>query len=290
MPRASAVYNGVLYFPSINVSGATKMFAYNGTVTTQISNTTGNNTTADSSDRSASCNNLLYFSSNNPNGVQKLFSYDGSAIVQVSNTAGSNAVTDNLTENLICFKNNLYFIASNSSGVLKLFVAQGNQVSQISNTSGSVTVADNPSTMTILNNILYFSANREPAGNVYKLFSYDGSDLRQVSNTSQNTSVDDGIYGFYAFDGFQTRWANSRFVPYNNKLYFAGKNSSGGNKLFVFDGASVIQVSNSTGTQATNDYPDTPAVFNNKLYFTSNNSGGYAKLYSLCDAAASCTP
>jgi ELWxxDGT repeat protein len=115
-PQHLTVYNNKLYFSALNSPGQSKLYCYDGSTITQISNIrSGNN---DNPQNLAVFNNKLYFSAFNLSGQTKLHCYDGSTITQVSNT---NNVGQDAPSNLTVYNNRLYFSANNASGYTKLF-------------------------------------------------------------------------------------------------------------------------------------------------------------------------
>lgn len=210
------IYNGKLFFNSNNASARLKLYSYDGSVITPISNTAGT-ALNDTAMNHFIFNNKLYFSSLNASGVRKLYEYDDVAgtLKQISNISGS-AALDDAPASLASHNSKLFFTAKNASGYEKVYSYDGTVIQQISNTAGS-SATDAPTSLTVYNNKLYFSANNASA--VKKLYVYDDPSnfLAQVSNTTGSTSVGDDPFGF---------------VIFGTRMYFGSNLSAGVNKLF----------------------------------------------------------
>lgn len=68
-------------------------------------------------------------------------------------------------------------------------------------------------------------------------------------------------------------------VTLNGKMYFVAGNSHSVQKLFVTDGTSIQQLTNTTHNQSTSDDPIYLTVFNNKVYFIATDETGFARLF-----------
>jgi hypothetical protein len=260
--------NGSLFFSAyITSSGTNRLYKYNGSTITQISNNTVTTSASSSGDNATNLvcyNNTLYFSmdeSQTANTTTKLFKYcDGSAS------------------------------CGGTSGII-----------QVSNTSGSETSLDSPLVVGVYNDKLFFSA-LNPNG-VDKLYKYcDGSagcgttGVFQLSNSSGSSTVGDKIYTGNTPTTGNYQQANI----YGNALYFIMNNSSGGRKLFRYcDGASncggsevLEQVSNIDSPESMdigNFSPSVMGVSNNYLYFVGQALTNITKMYRVCDPVAGCS-
>lgn len=85
------------------------------------------------------------------------------------------------------------------------------------------------------------------------------------------------------------------FTEYNGLLYFRANNASGVAKLFVYDDVRGVlsQVSQirAAGTADLRWTRTTPfALYANRMAFHAYSTAGGEKVFTLCDAAAGCTP
>ena len=267
-------YGSDVYFVLANSGGpgVLKLFKFDGTSLTQVSNTTGASGSADNPHNFQVFNGKLFFASVR-SGFVKLQAFDGTSLIGVSDISTASDSPRALTD----FNNKLYFISRNTAGFEKMFVYDptGPTINQVTNISASSGLSDFMAgfgTPVLYAGKLFFAATG-PTG-IQKLFSLDTAGaVRQVSNTSGSPTTQD----FGAIQSFEV---------YNNRLYFIGLNPNGMTKLYAYDDAAgkVFQVSDTRGSTALDDFGTANfplTLYHGKLFFLANNSLGAEKLFSL---------
>ncbi len=104
----------------------------------------------------------------------------------------------------------------------------------------------NPSSLTVYNNKLYFSADN---GDGADLYSHDGNKVTYIFNSSNSFS--------------------SSLTVYNNKLYFSAYDNSYGQELWSYDSTTTRITDLNTGSEHSS--PQYLTVYNNKLYFSATD-------------------
>jgi hypothetical protein len=274
-----------LYYGDRNTTaGVGKIYSYDGTTYSQLSNTTGSASVADTNGNSSfACGSSKFFAVLSNGSYNKLFSLDASSgtVTQISNFLGSSSSDFFIFYQAAVYNGLLYFGATNSLAANKLKIMTWNDTSttltQFSNTNGSSnndfanTIAFN---FTPYNSYLFFVANN--SSGVAKILKTDGTTITAISATSGAANKADVL-----------STGEGNLIVYNNKLYFAGYNSSTGTvtKLFAYDDTAttptLTTISNTSGSSTTTDaIGNFMAVYNSKLFFSANNPSGYSKLYS----------
>lgn len=290
----SVNFKGNVYYSANNQYQKNKLMNYDGSVISQISNTSGASVFSDDINYITATSNGIYFVANNSSGTAKLFKFDGLIVSQVSNTSGSDSSFDNISD-LVAAGGNLYFSANNTSGSQKVYKTSGEACSgsnpvvcggtyQVTNTSGSDLISDNVSKLTMIavGNNLYFSAML--ANNTTKLFKTDGtactgspsvcSGTVQVSNTSGGSTESD-----------QIAYVSSA----NEIVYFSASNQNSSGKLFRTDGTACVgtpkscsgtyQVSNTRANNSGSDGVGYSIGLGNFVLFYAINPGGSKKIW-----------
>lgn len=265
-------FGGNFYFVGKNSGGYFKLYRYNGTQVTQITDIRGSSASDFPSVVSpgAVFNSKLYFRAYNSNGYQKLYSFDGTAIKQITNINGNFA--DDLQAGdpaPVVLNSKLYLHGRDASNFATLISYDGSSVKKILGISPIVSSYP----LTVFNGALYV-AGQTPKRKLYK---YDGTNLIQLS--WNGAAADDLDWSMYT-------------AIYGNRLYFTAWNASGKRKLFATDGTEVYQALNvnGAGTDDVAGWGAGLATFSSKLYLTLQNASGVVKLYSVCDSATGCTP
>jgi hypothetical protein len=269
-----AAYAGEVYF-TVATSHSYKVTKYDGTFLTEVSNTTTQESRTDGATNYLVCGNKLFFEAYDSAFAYKLFAYDGQSVEQksveqISNTTGDPSASDVDGYEKVCMGDILYFVANKVDATppsLKLFSYDGAKVTQITNVSGSDSVTDALDDLMAINGVLFFTARG-------KVFSYDGSQLHAISDMQVTKEGGEGIVG------------------YDQGVYFEAfaPGSSSVKKLFVFDGSSVVQVSNTSGSASVSDSPTNFIVYDKRLFFDAVDPSGHRRIYSLCDSTSGCTP
>lgn len=199
-------------------------------------------------------NGKLFFQANDGTNGDELWVSDGTA-------NGTQLLKDINPGNYGCypskytaFNNKLYFIAENKLND-ELWVTDGTtNGTQIAPIAANGTSFTDVSTPTVFNNKLYFCAtySNPPSNGQYGLFETDGT----VSGTKHiKVVVADGI------------------AIFNNKMYFAGENSSRNTELWVSDGTTngtQLLKDINTATNKSSD-PSQFTIVGNQLFFTAND-------------------
>lgn len=283
-PQNLTVFKNALYFVAYDASASNrrKLFRTDGSGVVQVSDIWSGHTDGIYElvvlpDPTNSANDLLFFDAYNASGVTKLFKTDGTTITQVSNLypliINFNLPAADSPSNLTVLGSKLYFSSLKSysnTNVAKLFKTDGVTITQVSNTAGD-SVSDSIQRVAVVNGSLYFAADN--ASGAMKLYSTDGSAVVQVSNTNYLNSTTDDV--------------PKDLKPFNNELYFWGRNVGNYNKLFKVksDGSTVVQVTDFNVGDGDHLSPgSTPQrkgffEFKGELYFISYDSSGHERLY-----------
>jgi hypothetical protein len=197
-------------------------------------------------------NTVLYTQSYG--GRIKLFKHVGRTMFQLSNinTTGSDSPA-----NLTVSGSRVYFSAFNGTGT-HLYYYDGTSINQISNLN--VSGDDKISSIAVSGSNVYFSGSR--SGSYSKLFRYSVSENRIYQVSDIVAGGTDGISNLYNF---------------NDSIAFVST-VSGASKLFIYNGASITQVSNTFSSG--DDFPSNFATINNTLYFSADTASGVSKLFS----------
>lgn len=270
-PSDYIVYNNKLYFSAnMNVSSWKKLFCYDGSEITRISNVfsdvSNNANGSDAISNLCVLHGRLYFTADrNSINKQKLYYYDGSSIVQVSDLdydPDDGWLIDDV-RNVTVHDNKIFFTARNNYSIYKLYCYDGTLLYRVSDTSGNAYITDDPGNLYSFNGYLYFTSSNDLDNVRIKLYRYDGTTVSQVANTSGNNSISD---------------FTSDLTGYNGSLYFFSMNSLGYSKLYAYDGSTVRQITDIL--PGSTDFPKNLRVCNGKLYFTANSGSGFKSLYS----------
>ena len=247
-------------FGAAPTTSSSHMYCWNGTTTTQITNTSGGG--SDLVSYSIPNGNYVYFFNfgaklylvaQDSSFKNHLYSYNGTTLTQVSNT--SSGGNDNVVE-LAAVGANLYFIANDSSAHSHVYLYNGSSVTQISNTSGGGN--DNPNSLLASGANLYFVAN-DSSGNSH-VYYYNGTAVTQISNIDSGGSDN----------------PNNLTLSGTN-LYFTANLTAGSYHVYYYNGSTVTQVSNTSG--GTNDNPGSLVINGQTLYFVAADSTGTYHLY-----------
>jgi len=185
--NGSLTLNNNIYFQANNANGVAKMFRVNGSGTiVQVTNTTGNQTTADFSTTQVIVFNGAIFSvQNNASAVTKLFKITTADVVtQIGDHRNSSVTTDNITLRR-ANANFMYYTANNLNGVLKLFRVNTSDVpAMVVNMTGNQATSDSYNSVAngqaIFNGSYYFFASTDSTTNLAKLYKVD--DAGTISN------------------------------------------------------------------------------------------------------------
>ncbi|MEI6080098.1 MAG: hypothetical protein WCQ53_05655 [bacterium] len=277
---ATAVFNSELYFTGYDASGYTKLYRYDGSTITKISNI---NPTGDDfayiTTHLVVFNSELYFNATEDGTNYKLYKYNGTNITKISNI---NAVGNDNPAYLTVFNGALYFSATSDGTNYKLHKYDGTNITQKSEVNIGGT--DNIANLIVFNNDLYFSSSPTNNGADYKLYKYDGVNIIQVSNIAGvsggfiilngNMYFPSGAGNFYKYDGVTIKQIVSNeaifstylYVVYNNALYF--RSSYNGTQNFSkFDGTSVTII-------GAIEHPRYPVISNGELFFENYGESG----------------
>lgn len=270
-------FNNKVYFSASKTGGVavTKLYSTDGVSVNQVTNTTANQASGDVTFGPVTYplvfNNALYFSARNTSNYLKLYKLDNlNNLSQFGNTTNSAVIAD-FPNSFTLFNNEFYFSSAIANIIRKIYkTSDGIGITQISNTSNNQTLTDQPRYYAQVGNVLYFWAKN--SNNAEKLFKFDGTNITQVSDTRNNQTISD-----IPTLGLLTP---RMLAVLGSKVIFWATNSNGWNKLYVTDGTSVTQLSNTRGAQTTWDGTDFSLYgANNAVYFSALNSSNNNKLY-----------
>lgn len=111
-----------------------------------------------------------------------------------------------------------------------------------------------PSELTVVNGVLYFSANNNSTRTNYELWKYDGVTASLAANIHPDSGTN---YGSYP----------NNLTAFNNALYFMADNGANGYELWKYDGATAKLFDINPGSEASSSYPKHFKPFAGKLYF-----------------------
>ena len=253
------IFNSNLYFFAFNSNTASKLFqCTTSDVITQMSNTTGSQTSSDSItagyDWSSLIvfNNYLYFAANNSYGppaqsmCSKLYKIDTSNnITQVANLSGIQSVDDGLTNNVAFVCNSVFYFSGTSLyGATRLYSidTSNNLTTAISNVDSqsypsafaNAPVVINGNSFYIVMNSLeapeaYSGGSNPPYGSVAipSIYQYSSGVLTRAVKTGPFAGAGDNTNG-----GSPALPNNTFGTIFNGTLYFWGNNIYGAGKLF----------------------------------------------------------
>ncbi len=151
-PPGAGANSGLLFLTMSNAAGFTKLYKYDGSSFTQLSNlSSGSN---DTITNAALFGGVLYFSGT-VSGLTKLFAYDGSTLKQVS-AFGVSLFSDAPGQG-VAYAAKLW-LSMTRGGAAKLYAFDGSGFTQMSDTAGAGS-SDAPTGLFVHDNALYFQAN-----------------------------------------------------------------------------------------------------------------------------------
>lgn len=241
-----AISNGKLYFIALNSSGNRKLYEWDGSTLTQISNTRGVATSDDFSQTWTDVmfevyQNKLYFVALNSSANLKWYTYDGTTLSQPFQLNASNVddIASPWTKRLV-WNNKLYFVGwcCGGMGQSVVFSWDDTSVTRASKTSGNWA----------------FMNGAFPYGSYLYYTSQDVAVHQDLFRMS-TTGTQEAFTGFYAA-GDDVQYQQGGMFEYRGDFYFVSKNSAGFGKLYRYDDTRLTQVADLQG--ASNDFlPDT---------------------------------
>lgn len=265
--RPVAVINSKLYYTGDNGSSGYELFKYNGTGSPSIIDLELG-AGSSSPDDYMVLNNILYFRASTSTEGYELWSYDPNVTLPVRLTDIRPGIDSSVTGNIIAYKNKVYFTAdidgnNNELWVYDPVLQTTNMVVDL-NGSGS----SNPMHLTVINNKLYFSADDGSYGR--ELYNYDvtGNVITRLTDVATGS-----------FDGMPDIKA-PLIVPFNNKIYFVGSNTSLEKQIYVYDEATGNATVAASTNGANSSEPSWLTLYNNKIYFVANNSTTGIEMWS----------
>jgi ELWxxDGT repeat protein len=214
----------------------------------------------------------------------------------------------------------LYFSGYEPTNGQELYKYDGTntvRVTDINPGAGS----SSPQQLTVMNNVLFFSANSGTSKPNYELWKYDGVAATQVTNIHPDSgsdfssyptgltafngslyfSADDGTHGYELWKASSTNAVlladinpggessssyPQYFTPFRNKLYFQAYNATYGYELWTTDGTNTSLVAD-INPGLGSSYPQNLTVFNNALYFQATDGIHGAQLWKYDGAVVS---
>lgn len=309
-PRGLTVYNGKLYFGASGASGPTRLYQYDGTTASMVSDQ------FQGPEEFTLFDGKLFFRGTDfarPKTGTELWKIDGSnppALIDMVPGQGSS-----LPKEFVEYNGSLYFNSRQELWQLNAAANWAAQVTDIADGQGS-----SPEHPVVFNNDIYFSAYDHVNGR--ELWRYNNgapvmvADIRpggqyDSGNPSQMTVykdaiyfvADDGVHGaeLWRHDGTDTAmlaninakapptggedpehhaWPMNFFV-FDDTLYFSANDGIHGTELWSCDGTDVSLVADIYPGQYGSSVGGF-AVYNGKLYFSANDGqlGGELHTYS----------
>jgi uncharacterized repeat protein (TIGR01451 family) len=255
-----AVVNGLLFFTGSSFNTGGELWATDGTVlgTQQVKDIIIGPIGSDPGGFSEFNNKLLFVATHSDSGSELWLSdgtITGTTLIKDIEATDQSANPDGF----VSFKGEMYFTADDGNFLgQELWKTDGTE-------TGTVFVADInpnghafPSELTVVNDLLYFSATREDVGQ--ELFVTDGSE--------EGTRLIKDIWSAEIAPTIPNNSSPNNFVSFNGKLYFVAEDGVNGRELWVSDGTDVgtfmLKDINSTGDSNLGSF----TVFNNLLFFT----------------------
>ncbi len=219
-------------------------------------------------------NGLLFMSAYTPATGWELWKYDGtnlSLVKDINDTVtdlGGGVVVGNSSypSNFCEYGQKLYFSAYDPRRGGELWVTDGTTTSRAAdiNPDNNDTVKSNPNSswpsgLTVMQNMLYFSANGGPSLN-YELWRFDGSQATLFANIHPDGGTDDSSYP-------------QGLTVFNNRLYFMADDGTHGYELWTADPtAAKLMADINPGDSSSSSYPKHFTALNNTLYFQAYDS------------------
>jgi ELWxxDGT repeat protein len=215
-PQHFIEYGGLLYFNACGTPNqGTELWRYNGVgLPTEAARIYPNN--GSSPESFAVFNGQLYFSAYDGAHGRELWSYNGTNASLAADIQPGGQYSSSNPNGMTAFRGRLYFSADDGVHGYELWSCDGTNaqmVAEINPTpdpgNGDTFIMDSsPAEFTVLDNVLYFSANDGVHGR--ELWSYDGTAVRlvldlnpgQYGSEVTELTVYDGVLYFSADDGY----------------------------------------------------------------------------------------
>jgi len=186
-PTLLTPWGSRLCFAAFAAPAIRKLYCYDSSTLTQVSNTAGSGVSDVVSQVVADGSLALYYVAEVSAGIKKLFRYDGSSNRRLGDTSGSPTSSDN-PASLFIHQGKLYFSALGTDGYsLFEYNPNANTLVRVFRTALTDT-ASMPTPLASYNGKLYFSAPK--ALGIRKLYMFDGSATLQVADTHPAGSDD----------------------------------------------------------------------------------------------------
>ncbi|MCB0699863.1 MAG: T9SS type A sorting domain-containing protein [Chitinophagales bacterium] len=263
--RPIAGMGSKVYFTSTNGSAGEEVFMYDGTTVKLIADLTFG---PDSSrpDYYTPLNGKLYFIATTAAGGTELYEYNEvnfPKMVTDINPGAANSVSGPV----IAFDNKIFFVATTSAYGSELWFYD-----PVADTSGLAADIDtgvassNPADFTVINGKLYLSASTVKNGR--EMYEYDGSNAPTMLTDISPSGL----------SSISPSYSNA-FAWYNNKIYFAGRDTFGQTHVHSYNPAnSDVKLEfkiNTNGSSQPRDF----VVYNKQLFFTANDGSKGFELY-----------
>jgi ELWxxDGT repeat protein len=213
--------------------------------------------------------NAVYFSAYTFDTGRELWKYDGANVslaADINNTShdvGGGLLEGNSSNpnSLTVFDGKLYFSAFDPRRGGELWRYDGLNASRVTDISpdanDTIKASPNsswPTQMTVLNNLLLFSANSGTTIDNYELWQYDGTTVKPVSNIHPDSGTN---YSSYP----------TGLTPFNNAVYFMADDGTHGYELWKYDGVKTTLMDINPGGNQSSSYPKGFRQFGNSLFF-----------------------
>ncbi|MEO6177489.1 MAG: ELWxxDGT repeat protein [Flavobacterium circumlabens] len=322
-PNSLIWLNNVLYFTASNGVLGTELWKSDGTEigTLMIKDIRTNNNDFNGPSNLLAFNGKLYFTATDGINGSELWTSDGteSGTYMLKNI---NPTGDSNPDGLFVFNNNLYFIANDGTNGVELWKSDGTQsgTAMLKNINANSTALYVGNQFLIMNNNFYFFANDGIKG--YELWKSDGTesgtqivkDIRAGNNFSQLVlkgavlnniiifEANNGINGaeVWKSDGTESGTSmirdinntssnsimtyNSKFIEFNNEVYFLADDNIHGGEIWKTDGTAagtiLLKDINNGNSSVWIEKFHVDKINNKLLFFTTNDNSSERKLWA----------
>lgn len=262
--KPGAGMNGKYYFTANNGTAGDELYEYDGTAVKLLYD---HDFGGDSSrpDNYIVLGGVLYYTAITAAEGQELWSYNGTG-VPTRLTDVNTGTGDGVSGPMAVLGSKLYFIGNDGTNGAELWsynpaTSTASMEANIA-TGGS---SSDPANLTTLNSKIYFSATDFTYGR--EVYEYDGT-----NPPARLTDVNpDALSSISPTD-------RNAFAWFNNKLYFAARDTSGENHLYSYSAGNTVleHKINPNGDSG----PRELVVYNGRLFFTANDGANGYELFA----------
>lgn len=264
--RPAAGMDGVFYFTADNGAAGAEMYKYDGSNPPSLVFDATLSSDSSNPDNYTVLNNVLYFTATTATHGTELWQHTGTGIpTRITDINAGTA--DGVSGPMVAYSGKLYFVGNDGTDGSELWVFDpSSSTAQLAVDIETGASSSAPANLMMLNNKLYFSANTFADGR--ELYEYDGTTATRITDISPG-----------AISSLSTANTNA-FAWFNNKLYFAGRDTTTETHLWSYDPASsavsLVHKVNPNGDARPQEF----VVYNNRLIFTVNDGANGFELYA----------